>query len=299
MAAEDTSTASLPQVESVPGLRTYWDFNPSPVSLRHKWQRLTAHLWRRVDRPSYKLISKPYPAKRWNLYFVYCPDGTLSAAHRYTLDSLRSTGHPLLIVCGTSSPEKIPAELQSSCDALYWKDLPGYDFSAFRVALEAICEYSPGATVFMMNDSVFGPFSDINPYVEHAPWELTGFSASSLGENHIQSFAFIVKNLTGQVLKNFDEVFLPDSAYNELGDVILSQELKLARVGSYNQSVGSYWYNPDREGFDPMLHIPFDMVNAGLPFLKRSLLGKMSKFQNPQEVREFLLNKGHPAEPAK
>lgn len=298
MAPEDNNT-SRPQVDPVSGLKTYWDFQSSPVSLRHKWQRLTAHLWRRVDRPSYKLIVKPHAARRWNLYFVYCPNGSLSPAHRYTIDSLRATGHPLLIVCGTSSPDKIPAEVQSSCDALYWKDLPGYDFSAFRIALEAICQYSPGATVFMMNDSVFGPFSDINPYVEHAPWELTGFSASSLGENHIQSFAFIIKNLTGQVLKNLDEVFLPDSAYNELGDVILSQELKLARVGSLSQSVGSYWYNPKQEGFDPMLHIPFDMVNAGLPFLKRSLLGKMSKFQDSQEVRNFLQSKGHPTEAEK
>lgn len=299
MAAEDTRSNSRPKVEPVSGLQTYWDFTSSPVSLRHKWQRLTARLWRRVDRPSYKLIAKPHPAKRWNLYFVYCPDGLLNVAHRYTIQSLRSTGHPLLIVCGTSGPEKIPAELRSACEALYWKDLPGYDFSAFRIALEAISEHSPGATVFVMNDSVFGPFSDINPYVDHAPWELTGFSASSLGETHIQSFAFIIKNLTGHVLKNLDEVFLPDSAYNELGDVILSQELKMARVGSYSQTVGSYWYNPDREGFDPMLHIPFDMVNAGLPFLKRSLLGKMSKFQNPQEVREFLQKMGHFIEPAK
>lgn len=298
MAAEDTSTTSRPRVEPVSGLKTYWNFNPSPVSLRHKWQRLAAHSWRKVDRPSYKPISKPYPAEHWNLYFVYCPDETLSAAHRYTIDRLRSSGHPLLIVCGTAAPEKIPTELQSSCDALYWKDLPGYDFSAFRIALEAICEYSPGATVFMMNDSVFGPFSDINPYVEHAPWELTGFSASALGENHIQSFAFIIKHLTGQVLQSLDEVFLPDSAYNDLGDVILSQELKLARVASYSQSVGSYWYNPNRKEFDPMLHLPFDMVNAGLPFLKRSLLGKMSKIQNPREVRKFLQKMGHPMDSA-
>lgn len=294
MAVENSSTTSRPKIESIPDLETYWKFNSSPILLRHKWQRLTARAWRKIDRPSHKLISKPHQARRWNLYFVYCPDGSLSAAHKYTIDSLRSSGHPLLIVCGTSTPEKIPAELQSSCDALYWKDLPGYDFSAFRIALEAICEYSPGATVFVMNDSIFGPFWDINPYVEHAPWDLTGFSASALGENHIQSFAFIIKNLTTQVLKKFDEVFLPDSAYNELGDVILSQELKLARVGSYSQSVGSYWYNPDGKGFDAMLHIPFKMVNAGLPFLKRSLLGKMSKFQNPQEVRQLLLKMEHP-----
>lgn len=294
MVAKDINTSSQPKVEPISGLKTYWDFEPSTVSLRHKWQRMTCHLWRRIDRPSHAMISRPYPAERWNLYFVYCPDGALSVSHRYTIDRLRSAGHPLLIVCGTSAPEKIPPELQSSCDSLYWKDLPGYDFSAYRIALEAICEHSPGATVFMMNDSVFGPFVDINPYVEYAPWDLTGFSASAIGENHIQSFAFIIKHLTGHVLKHFDSVFFPDAAYARLGDVILCQELKLARVGSYNLSVGSYWYNPIGKEFDSMLHIPFDMVRAGMPFLKRSLLGKMSKFQDPQAVRQCLDEMGHP-----
>jgi hypothetical protein len=282
-------------VRPVAGLKRLWSFTPSSVSHRQKLQRFRCFLWRKSPRPPHQIFKPVFRAPRWNLFFVYAPDGRISASQEFSMRSLRSTNVPLLVIVATDRPESVPSTLADASDALIWKGLSGYDFSAYRLGLEEIGSRSPGADVFVMNDSVFGPFGDFEQLVARAPWRMTGFTSSALGENHIQSYAFIVQSVDAGLLADLADALLPRHAFDIAGDVILCQELALARVASRRMDVGSYWHN-GRSNSDPMLEMPLDLLDAGLPFLKKSLLGKMKSFQDAQAVRKRLIDLGHPVD---
>ena len=280
-------------VRPVAGLQRLWSFTPSSVSHRQKLDRIFRSAWRRSPRPPYRVISQAFPAPRWNFFFLFSPSGEISASQHFTMQRLRSTGIPLLVVIATLTEQDIPPIMQHASDALIWKGLPGYDFSAYRIGLEHISSSAPGADLLVMNDSVFGPFGDIEQLVANAPWGLTGFTSSTMAENHIQSYAFVLKAVDETVLNDLSEVMLARHSFNRPGDVILCQELALARVAARKTTVGSYWHCDGRTHKDPMLNVPLQLLDAGLPFLKKSLLGKMRTFQNSEAIRERLLMLGH------
>ncbi len=101
---------------------------------------------------------------RWIASFVSLPEGRkLDAAHRYTLARLAESDAGLLIVCAAPSQADIPTELRDAADAMFWKALNGFDFSAYAIALHAVAKANPGADMLVLNDSTYGPFDLIRP----------------------------------------------------------------------------------------------------------------------------------------
>lgn len=280
-------------VRPVDGLQRVWSFIPGSVSPRQKLQRFRCFLWRKSPRPPYCVVKPVFPSNRWNVFFAYTPDGRVSDSQIFSVNSLRSLEVPLLVIVATDKLESVPPALLEASNALVWKGLSGYDFAAYRIGLEEIGTRSPGADVLIMNDSVFGPFGDVESLVALAPWRLTGFTSSYLGENHLQSYAYIVQSVDAGLLDDLADVLMPRHAFDIAGDVILCQELALGRIASRRMSVGSFWHNGGSRS-DPMLEVPLDLLNAGHPFLKKSLLGKMKSFQDVQAVRKRLIDLGHP-----
>lgn len=281
-------------VGEVSGLHRWWDFVPTQAEWQMRLRRIWAPWIHSGQRPPHQPLVPLRPRGTWAAYFVFTPKGELESHHQYTLSRLRDQGLPVLVICGAPSAQSVPEALHQYADALYWKGLTGYDFSAYTLALEIIARDDPGADVLVMNDSVFGPFADLRAFMRHTPWALTGFTASALHENHIQSYAFVMKGVDSQRLEHMREVFLPQAAYNKAGIVISCQEVPMARVASRHMKVGACWYCDGREMIDPCLSRPFELVNSGFPFLKRSLLGKMSVFQDTDAVLECLRRVGHP-----
>lgn len=232
----------------------------------------------------------------WVVYFMYAPDGMLSTSHRFTLERLRDLGLSVFVVCATSRSDLIPHGLSAYCDALFWKGLSGYDFSAYTLALREISCSSPGADVFVMNDSVFGPFSDIRQDIARAPWDLTGFTSSNQVTNHIQSYAFIMRGVDKSRMAKLSTVFFPYFAMSDASGVIQVQETRLARVAARYMKVGAFWYGDRNEIIDPTLVRPIALLDAGFPFLKRSLLNKHKSFINAEVVHSRLEQLGHPTD---
>ena len=280
---------------AVDGLIQHWDFVPGRPSKRlwlSTWWRSVVGMRRSPQHSEMKAVC-PHPA--WMMYFIFAPDGRLDAGHEFTLARLREMGLPLLVICAAPSPQAVPQCLHDMSDALYWKALSGYDFSAYSLGLHAIATGSPGATVCVMNDSVFGPFCDIRPFIDAARWDLSGFTASSLFVPHIQSYAFILRGVEPQRLASLRRVLPTRIAFNCGSDVVMHQELEFASAAARQMSVGAFWFSPDTERVaDPTLMRPLELVEAGFPFVKRSLIGKHARFQNPQSVRALLRRLGHP-----
>jgi hypothetical protein len=227
------------------------------------------------------------------MLFIYLPDGQLKPAHRFTLERLRVLDRSLMIVCATPRPEDVPPEVLATADAVFWKGLDGFDFSAYAIGLNAIVDGSSRADVFVLNDSVLGPFGDLASLLDRAPWELTGFTASPQFENHIQSYAFLFRDLTRQRLRRLREIFSMAFCYDEITTVVACMETCFARVASRSMTVGAYWHGPD-DGTDPTVEHGLQLLSQGYPFMKRSLLGKHHDRVDEALVTKALVDLGHP-----
>lgn len=268
-----------------PPLQADWDFVADPVPAWRRRAVLEATLRRTVRAPGFACVKEVERHDEWLLYFVFAPDGVLSDAHRFTLARCAEQGFRIFTIVALGDGVPVPDELVRCSHALYRKGVQGYDFSAYALGLRALARRSPGCRALVLNDSVVGPLTDLRLPVSRARWDLTGFTANGKIENHIQSYAFIIRDLTPRVVSALRTVLLPAIAFGRREDVIACQETRLARVASKSMSVGAFWY---LEGEDPTQARPFELIDAGFPFLKKSLLSDRSSWADKARARDFM-----------
>lgn len=271
-----------------------WTFEASAVAPRVQLSRLFRTAALRRPAPPQKVLVPAVPASRWSVYFAFLPQGHVTAAHRYTLAKLAAEPGKLLAIVATGEASTVPREFRDVADALIWKGLGGFDFSAYAVALHHIAATSPGANVFVMNDSVFGPFTSPAINLADAPWDFAGFTASSLFENHVQSYAFQLRAATADRIA---ALALPRRlAFDRYMDVVICQETRLARRAARAMTVGARWFAPDR-AVNLSLDCGVELAGRDVPFLKRSLLGRHRNFTTgPLSAASVLERYGHPVE---
>ena len=218
----------------------------------------------------------------------------MDQVHRFAIERLRALGRRLMIVCATPDASAIPNEIRAAADALVWKALPGFDFSAYAIGLRVLAEHCPGSDALVLNDSTFGPLVDLAPWLARARWDLTGFTATANVENHIQSYAFHLRGVTLERMKALSPVLPARHAHDNFWSVVLRQETCLARVAARTMSVGSLLYADDPAVQDPTLQLALPLVEAGFPFLKRSLLGKLEHVAPREATLAALAGAGYP-----
>ncbi len=276
------------------GLIRDWTYVPSAVALRVQASRAFRSMTLRRRAPAYRVVVSASAAERWNVYFAFLPEGEASAAHAYTLDRLAAEPGRLLVVCAAPDLGQVPAAFRDRADAVIWKALPGFDFSAYGLALRHLAEVSSGADVFVMNDSVMGPFASPAKSLGDVPWDFAGFTASSLFENHVQSYAFQLRALTPARLASLAPVMPRRSAFTRYMDVVLCQETRLARAASRTMSVGARWFARHEDVRNLSLERGAILTQAGVPFVKKSLLDRYSDLQDRAEIAAILETHGHP-----
>jgi hypothetical protein len=268
-----------------------WSYTPSALSWEARVERFRARLRRGAFPDHAPVVPIRKAHERWIILFLYVPGGVLSGSQRLSLQRLKDLGLALLIVCAAPDAKGVPQELHAYADALIWKGLRGYDMSGYTVALHHLATHSPGATALVMNDSVFGPINDLRPLIDAAPWELTGLTAHHGDENHLQTYAFVLKGITPERVQALSEVFTTRWSLGWGDHVVAAQEVPLSRVAARSMSVGAYLYAASGPG-DPMVHQPFELIELGHPFLKKSLLGKMHAHQDTERVVAFVVDHG-------
>lgn len=270
-----------------------WTFRPSRPDLRTILRR-RAMRDRLVPAPAVETITPVRPRARWALYFIYAPDGRLRPSHRFTLRRLRSDGNGLAVVFASPSPSDMPPELPGLADALYWKDLPGFDFSAYAIGLRALAEHSAGCDVLVMNDSVYGPFCAPDALWRRAAWDLTGFTASGNIQNHVQSYAFLLRNWNADKLGHLSDILRDGDAYDDYRSVVFCQETRFAGQAAQVMSVGAWWYAEHRHCSDPTIHAALALLREGFPFQKKSLFTKYAHLVDQDAALAALTVAGHP-----
>jgi hypothetical protein len=271
-----------------------WRFRPSRADPKTLLARRHWRHWGAA--PATKTIRPITPHAQWIAYFIYLPAGGLTAAHRFTLERLRAASNAgLVVICATPDPVDIPAELAGMAGALYWKALGGFDFSAYALAIRETARRSPGADLLVLNDSVFGPFVPVDELWSQMRWDLSGFTVSGQVQNHLQSYAFCLRNVDDRTLTALVDIFPEGRAFDDYRAVVLWQETRFATVASRAMSVGALWYGDVRRCLDPTLFAALPLVEAGFPFLKRGLLGKHAGIYPEEAIRAVLAEQGHPA----
>jgi hypothetical protein len=161
-----------------------WTFTPSKVGWRLFGKRIVTFFRRGRRMPKHAVLKEIVPRSQWICYVMFSADRSISPAQRYTLNALKSSSAGLMVVIISPSAKDIPLDLPHLADALYWKENSGWDFPAFAVALNAIGRLSPGANVFVLNDSVYGPFCNVSRFFQEAKWDLTGITAGGQSTSH-------------------------------------------------------------------------------------------------------------------
>ncbi|MDM7950751.1 hypothetical protein [Hydrogenophaga sp.] len=252
---------------------------------------------RRAPAPASLTIKSPANPGRWVLYFIFLPDGQLTPAHRFSLERLAQEDLQLMLVCACPPGHPVLDELLPQCDSLVWKESSGWDFCGYAIGLAELAEHASGSDVLVMNDSVYGPFSPVAPFIDQAPWRLTGFTGNNQNENHIQSYAFIIKCIDGAFIKHLSSILTKTFRYRMQESVVLCQENPMARKVAEKYTVGSYWFTTSIEANDLCLGWPKQLLEAGFPFMKRSLVGKFANaFNSAAEMGNLLRSLGHPVD---
>ncbi|MFS0772466.1 hypothetical protein [Sphingomonas sp. 1P08PE] len=253
--------------------------------------RLRLQVWRLIHRvrsarpgPYSRVVAPAWSSPSWTLYFCYVPDGQPTAFHRATAASLRAQGHNILIVAAAESEASLSPAWRDLSDALIWKSLEGYDFSGYAIGLRHLSAVSAGCDATVLNDSVIGPFCDLNTLFSDKPWDLVGLTSSEEQEAHIQSYAFMMRNLTSDRLNKLRSIFLENRCYSDYKTVVRNQECAFARVASRSMSVGSIW--PGK--INATMLDPTGLLNKGFPFIKRSHFDKFGYLITGEEKAELV-----------
>ena len=189
----------------------------------------------------------------------------------------------------------MPLELSELSDALYWKELEGFDFSAYAILVAEAARASAGTDLIVMNDSVFGPFGDLYAVYDRLPYRFAGLTGYSLIENHIQSYSFRLRSVDGSTVRALRRIASETRAFNKFQDVTYCQETRLARAMAREYCGGALWFSDHREGGgDLPLTWPIGLIEEGFPFLKRSLFTKFKTMGDEQALQTFLARRGHP-----
>jgi lipopolysaccharide biosynthesis protein len=291
---------SIFNVSGVEGVQSHdvltrdWTFVPSKPWHGTFAHRLRATIAGRRPPPEQAILKRPNGRSRWVLYFAFLPQGKVTPAHLFTLERLARMDAGLFVVCALPPNTDVPTAIYDYADAVASKGLSGFDFSAYAIGLRSIVEESPGCDLFVMNDSVFGPFVDLDNEFAAARWDFTGYTAYSLIENHIQSYAFIIKNVNDRVEKALSPVFPENYTYDRYKDVVFQQETRLARIASYHMSVGAKWFSDHRRTSEPSFFSAISLINSGFPFLKKSLLHRRPDIYDHEAIQHVLEELGHP-----
>ena len=305
---------------SLNSLQRDWDFRPSSPSLLTQALRLRSRLRGWGNAPDWRALRPIVSAARWNGLFLFAPDGRLDPTQAETVRRLSALDGRLAVIVAAPDHTVCEDPAIECAQALYWKALGGFDFSAYAIFLQEVATRSPGAMLYLQNDSVLGPFSDVDRLIARMKWRTGGFLACAAMENHIQSFAFVLRDVTPAFLQTLRPVFPAHRALDDWRDVVCQQETRFARTAARGGSVGALWYSDRSRAAEPGLAEmllqrlsgrlePYDaqdpslveaatLLEAGFPFLKRSLFGRNAHYQDRSQLMEFLRANDHPMPPA-
>jgi lipopolysaccharide biosynthesis protein len=210
----------------------------------------------------------------------YAADGRLRPGLLRYIRELRDCGFdPVLIANSGNLAAEALAELRPLCSAVLVRRNVGYDFCAWRDAMERLGLPRAGTgSLLLANDSVFGPIRPLAPLLTRLRGErgFWGMTDSAERGHHLQSYFLLAQRdvLDSPAWHRFWRGVRPlASKWHLVGRYEVGLTRRLARAGvpvravfpSAAAQAGTSVANPTLQAWDQLLA-------AGMPFIKRELL---------------------------
>lgn len=215
------------------------------------------------------------------------------------LNQLDAAGFlPVIIsTCEADEPLEFPYGLPDSTVIVRRPNL-GYDFGSWATGLGSFPQIRRANRVLLTNDSLLGPFADISFLLDWACTpgpDIRAMTTSYQIVRHLQSFFLC-----------FHNGILDDAAwrvfFNKIrveptkDDVVINYELGLSRH-AFEQAYSwdSYISAPELklENGNPTIEGWRELVEAGIPFVKRTMLTHPAAVEQAPAVIQFVKQRFH------
>lgn len=254
--------------------------------------------WSRARRPG--APSGPRPAvTRLCIFAHYDPRGRVAPYIRHHVAALAGLADTLLFVSNSPVDAEAARALAPHCAEIVQRPNAGYDFAAWREGLSRV-PYTHYDEVLLVNSSLVGPLFDLAPVFREMagrPADFWGLYRSLEGGPHLQSFFLCFKRpvVTSAAFKAYWEA-LPD--LDTKSEVIQRCEVRLLADFQAHGFTGAAYVPPlrfplarrfrlerkprrliglkvlDLARANHTLRFPAELVEAGFPYFKASLLSE-------------------------
>jgi lipopolysaccharide biosynthesis protein len=243
-----------------------------------------------VPTPEFRVINDDFSqSKRWAVYFCFNPNGKLLPQNEFMITALKKDGFKVLLVIACRDHAAIDPRFIQLADVVLWKDMKGFDMSALRLGLTYVCQTRGDVSVLWINDSVFGPFKPIHKFLSSCgdDFDVLGMTLSYAIRPHFQSYCIFFRRLTPDLIKGMFGRTLKTTLNDHLSNVIAFEACFAANLTSAGFKV-KCWAAPVLKSYDLTMAYPFELIEQGFPFLKRSLVGKFAAAFDQQKTELFL-----------
>ena len=215
----------------------------------------------------------------------YDGQGLLSASVRHYLSELAVNKFSVVFVSnsGSLSPDALQW-LQSLCSAIIVRRNVGYDFGAWREAIEHLGLPIAGTEMLVLaNDSVYGPIRPLSETFERIRLDkapVWGLTESWQHGYHLQSYFLVFGTavLQSQAWRQFWAQVRPAPSkhwlirHYEVGLTQAMLQAGFACRAAWPYEMGEPATARSKQLFNPTAHHWRDLLSAGFPFIKRELL---------------------------
>lgn len=211
----------------------------------------------------------------WLIFVAYCGEGQLTQCQHYQIDAFAKAGYAIVLVINTDRLSDVVLNDCDSARVVVARQNVGYDFGAWKQAVEIIGGLTKARSVSFTNDSIL-PVQNGNALIrtmrnkiEKTNADVIFLTANLEVRPHCQSYFFTLKKqaLLGHGL----DVIRSKPLYKNKDLLILNEEINLSdQFLSSQLKVHTLFDIGVKE--NPTIHYWRDLLDLGFPFIKIQLL---------------------------
>ena len=233
------------------------------------------------------------------IFVTYTPDGFLRADIQHYIDALTKNDIEVaLVIVSDQIRNYIPAKIVATCSTVIVRENAGFDFGAWSHVMQALPEILNAKTLYLLNDSMLGPVSDIEfqnilEVIDNTDADIVGLTSNNEITPHIQSYFLAIKK---KALCSYwlIQYFTDMVNLNTKDDVIFHYELTFtARMRAKGFRCKSI-IEATSDGINKTIFQWNELLNAGMPFVKRSLVRGEHEDKGGELVVDVLKKRNYP-----
>jgi lipopolysaccharide biosynthesis protein len=232
------------------------------------------------------------------LFSHYDRQGLVEPYVLHHLQRLAEAGVLTIFVTTARLDRRAAAALAPTCAAIIERDNLGFDFGSWRTALLAYPQLLACETLLFVNDSVYGPMSDLRPLLDRmaaSGCDFWGVTESRQIAPHYQSY-FLAFHRRCLRSRAFRDLFLEIDLLADKQQVIDRYEVTLYRrlAGAGLRGAACVPSPPEADANEnPTLHRWREILAAGAPYLKVQLLRENPHHLPIGDWREVVRGRGY------